>query len=691
MNMITFTRRGMLAAFLFLFASQCIAQVQLGLPINLPNSVEKSPTLSPDGKHIVYISNENGGWQMFDAYLKPDGSWDDPMPLDSVNKYVTVPVKLDHPCFSGDGQRIYFAADYPGGKGGLDIYYSDLINGKWSKPSSVGEPVNTIANEDMPSLTSDGQGMYLTRPNFEKRDEMNRCEQIWYAERSASGGWKNPKLLPELINSGCESSPRIFPDGKLLLFSSTREDKKQANPLLKPKQGFDIYASRLLTRNVWSAPMLMYTLNTDGDDYSPSLSGSSIYYSSIKEQKGAVLGGIFIAKVPDSLSIGRMAVVSGVLSDAETGKPLAGSVKVLDQQTLREVCVNQTSSADGSFYISLLPGSSYILDFTSPNYSHWLKTCDYSSPNAALQEKIEVKLGRFVKFKMKVFDSETFKPIVPHVDVSPQVPASNLRFVQDGQGVMQFALAMNKKYVLKIDAPNYQTLSLPIDLTYDAQQLELELDAPLVPARDKFELNIVDQNGQVYDAEVEAVKLMSSEILNSAADDNAGRLKKVSTGKFELQLHLGQRYWIQAIANKKTLAAGELFDVTEQLDRKLVVRATEIKAGSTILQRGIKFMLGSAEIEPSSEACLLDIYQSLLDNPNLKFEVNAYCNDKTADEIVNKLTYKRAQAVVEYLVGRGVKSNRLSAKGNGKNNPIAPNDSDVNRLKNERIELKIIE
>ncbi len=59
-------------------------------------------------------------------------------------------INLSHPCLTQNGNRIYFASDMPGGKGGMDLYYSDLINEKWSKPINLGNNINTEFNELSP-------------------------------------------------------------------------------------------------------------------------------------------------------------------------------------------------------------------------------------------------------------------------------------------------------------------------------------------------------------------------------------------------------------------------------------------------------------------------------------------------------------------------------------------------------------
>lgn len=59
-----------------------------------------------------------------------------------------------HPALTTDGKRLYFVSDMPGGKGGTDIYYSDLNDGTWSAPVNVQE-LNTSGNEMFPTIHKD--------------------------------------------------------------------------------------------------------------------------------------------------------------------------------------------------------------------------------------------------------------------------------------------------------------------------------------------------------------------------------------------------------------------------------------------------------------------------------------------------------------------------------------------------------
>lgn len=60
-----------------------------------------------------------------------------------------------HPYITPDGNRMYFISDKPGGRGGTDIWYSDMAGDDWGEPKNLGSKVNTPGNEMYPFVTKD--------------------------------------------------------------------------------------------------------------------------------------------------------------------------------------------------------------------------------------------------------------------------------------------------------------------------------------------------------------------------------------------------------------------------------------------------------------------------------------------------------------------------------------------------------
>ena len=81
----------------------------------------------------------------------------------------------------------------------------------------------------------------------------------------------------------------------------------------------------------------------------------------------------------------------------------------------------------------------------------------------------------------------------------------------------------------------------------------------------------------------------------------------------------------------------------------------------------------------------------LLDNMNYQALIYGYTDDKGEADISKKLSRQRANAVVDALIGQGVKLTRLTAIGMGSKKPIADNDTAEGRAKNRRIEVELLQ
>lgn len=103
--------------------------------------------------------------------------------------------EVGQPSISHDGKYLYFASTMPGGQGGSDIYYCELINNEWSSPVNLGPKVNSPASENHPSIHPTGK-LYFTS---------NRPGGIGgldiYSTTMYEGSWEEPVLLPEPVNS----------------------------------------------------------------------------------------------------------------------------------------------------------------------------------------------------------------------------------------------------------------------------------------------------------------------------------------------------------------------------------------------------------------------------------------------------------------------------------------------------------
>ena len=156
---------------------------------------------APDGKTVYFTSEAEIGKQannkkfrnhsgIFIAELSGTE-------LLSVRPFIynNLQYEVGQPSVSNNGKYLYFASTMPGGKGGSDIYFCELINNEWSSPVNLGPIVNSPASENYPYIHPKGV-LYFTS---------NRSGGIGsldvYSASMYEGLWEKPVLLPEPINS----------------------------------------------------------------------------------------------------------------------------------------------------------------------------------------------------------------------------------------------------------------------------------------------------------------------------------------------------------------------------------------------------------------------------------------------------------------------------------------------------------
>ncbi|MCU0445350.1 MAG: OmpA family protein [Microscillaceae bacterium] len=154
---------------------------------------EASIALSNDGKQLFVYQDENGG-DIYVSELSGKKNWSSPKKLSNqINtKYREPSVSI-----TDDGKTLYFSSDRPGGFGGLDIYKVDKNEkGEWGEPVNLGEPVNTDQDEDSPFIHFDRKTLYFSSNGHETMGGFD----IFYSEL-IENKWTLPTNLGYPINT----------------------------------------------------------------------------------------------------------------------------------------------------------------------------------------------------------------------------------------------------------------------------------------------------------------------------------------------------------------------------------------------------------------------------------------------------------------------------------------------------------
>jgi len=129
-------------------------------------------------------------------------------------------------------------------------------------------------------------------------------------------------------------------------------------------------------------------------------------------------------------------------------------------------------------------------------------------------------------------------------------------------------------------------------------------------------------------------------------------------------------------------------DAMDALSKSLAVKA-DTRGTVITLSGGVLFATGQATILPGAQAQLNQVADALKTQAEHHFTVEGHTDNQGTDAINNDLSSRRANAVREYLIVRGVSADAISAQGFGSTRPVADNRTTEGRAMNRRVEIVV--
>ncbi len=148
----------------------------LGININ-SGEWESQPSLSADGRTLYFVSDRKGSLGKRDIWVSK---------LDSTNMWakatnVGSPVNTTEddlsPFIHANGKTLFFASEGHIGMGGLDLYFTENQQGKWTNPENLGYPLNTFEDQVALFITADGKKAYYSLER-DQEDKYRRAKIV---------------------------------------------------------------------------------------------------------------------------------------------------------------------------------------------------------------------------------------------------------------------------------------------------------------------------------------------------------------------------------------------------------------------------------------------------------------------------------------------------------------------------------
>ena len=117
----------------------------------------------------------------------------------------------------------------------------------------------------------------------------------------------------------------------------------------------------------------------------------------------------------------------------------------------------------------------------------------------------------------------------------------------------------------------------------------------------------------------------------------------------------------------------------------------QVEVGKTYDLHDIHFATNSYTLTKETRSIIDLFIEFLNENPTIKVEIQGHTDNIGNDDANQELSEQRAKSVYQYVVSKGIDSDRLRYKGYGESQPIAPNTTPEGRAKNRRTVFLIFE
>jgi outer membrane protein OmpA-like peptidoglycan-associated protein len=655
---------------IFAYASQISAQRKVVPGISSSKYTEFAPTISADGRTMIFESDRDKTWKLYESHLDAKEKWSEPFPLTAINEKLAF---VAGPSLSYDGNTLFFTGFIDNVSVSEDIFYSERIDERtWSEPKNMGPSINTDVYEGFSSISADGKTLYFIRMvegNSFDRKNNEGCFAIFVSDKKLDGTWGTPEMLPSPINNGCERDPKIMADNHTLILSSIRPGGKGK---------YDLYQSRKQNDGTWSELIPLDFVNSEDNDQSPCISaaGNLLYFYSDED--------IYAIPIPQEFRQLINVTIQGLIVDDKTNETVQASIIVKNITTGISFTTSNNPN-NGQYSIVLSAGSQYSIQFINDFYISEVIDFDFRAQEQYIEIKKNIRLKSEYTLDLNIQDKDFSKNISSVLQIKEQ---SGQMILTDSIRADHFPYQINlkagKSYTIIAGASEYTT-----------EIVEWQFDPLKIHEKNNYIIQLEHIKIQLF---TDVVSVTSNQKIKAKVffnNQNSDEVIIVEAGE-TVTLRKGDRYQVTTSSDKgylfssTTIVAGEQDQQSETGEKSIILKAMPIEAGAQLTLEHISFALNASDLDTSSYVTLNRVVELLQKNPNVSIEISAHTDD-IGDETYNqRLSERRALSIVRYLTKHGVEIQRMRPHGHGKAKPLVPNDSEENRARNRRVELQVL-
>ncbi len=549
--------------------------------------------------------------------------------------------------------------------------------------------INTFRHEAAPVITADGNTLYFfvdSHPdNTYGKDD---TQDIWMSRKDANGVWSPAEHLRNPFNIHPYNQLfTAFDDGSAFVKGGRSKGEK----------GFSIISAG---GSLQELDVKDFKSMNKGRFYGATMSADKrhmiIYFS---EKANSIYGDLYVSHVqPDgSWSQPKMLEISAPQDDV-------GPFIDPDQKTLYFASARMAPGRQGQTDI-------YKCTRLDDSWENWSTPVNLGKPintggedfyftidragnvitsraNKAL-EGAQLDLYMLVPKDIQinlvglVYNQKNNNPLQATVEVKVK-EKDPIKLESSAEGKFETRFPEVSEYMVTATAqgflPSQQSFSVP--LLYN--DTTLTVDFPLVPEEKEIVLHgtVTDKKtGQPVTANITLAHKGTS---NSASLSASG-------GKFQRSIEQLGWYLITANAEGYMNATDSInINDEEVASYAAEIQLQPIEVGVTVRLKNIYFDFDRTTLQEASYPELNKVVEFLKQNPSVEIEIAGHTDDKGSDIYNQTLSQGRSQTVVDYIIGQGIESHRLTARGYGESKPIDTNDTPEGQANNRRVEFTVV-
>ena len=509
----------------------------------------------------------------------------------------------------------------------LRTWNSDTTNFK--KLDALNKP---LATQGYISIDDAQELIYFTRCE----GTPSKCHIYYSSYRGDPTNPSNPKKMIVKSEEFNEGHTTISRNGRTMIYTADYPD------------GFGKRDLYMITKtgNKWSKPInIGQNVNTENDEMFPYLYQDTI---------------LFFASDGHN-SIGGLDIFMSTFTNNEWSKPK--QLKFPINSGADDFNIQFFNKLNEGLFCSNRPGGSGFDDIYYFNGIPWDIT--YQGKVLSFNDKKPISGAQLILYYSNYIDTfYTDKNGFFSIDLDPN-QHYNINISKDGF-----------ENIIEIFNPTLFKYTTPIYLNYTYELKQAKRIAVV-------EGKIIDNEKQIPSADHKVSLVSTKGYVDETKTNQEGYFK------FE-NVPINNKYTVVA-SKDGYLSQSQEIDINNNKKINIDLSVEKVNKETEYLIENIYYDFDKATLKEESKKELDKLAQLLKLNPNLIVQINSYCDERGSDEYNLKLSQARAQAVVDYLISKGISTNRLIAKGWGKANPVVPNaTSEEEHQLNRRTTFNIV-